>query len=72
MIGTPHREAVDRLLIIDEHHLSRVLTEYLLHYSRAHGHRFLSISGPDRILSQDTRGGGLSSSAQWATTGGTC
>jgi hypothetical protein len=39
-IGTLHREAFDRLLIIDEHHLSRVLTEYLLRYNRRTGIAF--------------------------------
>jgi len=29
MIGTLRRELFDRLLIVDEHHLRRVLTEYL-------------------------------------------
>ena len=36
MIGTLRREVFDRLLIINEHHLRRVLTEYLLHYPRPH------------------------------------
>ena len=41
MIGTLRRELLDRLLIVDEHHLRRVLTEYLRHYNAARPHRFL-------------------------------
>jgi transposase InsO family protein len=39
MIGTLRRELFDRLLIVDEHHLRRVLTEYLRHYNAARPHR---------------------------------
>jgi len=35
MIGTLRREVFDRLLIINEHHLREVLTEYPLHYNAA-------------------------------------
>jgi putative transposase len=35
MIGTLRRELLDRMLIVSEHHLRRVLTEYLLHYNDA-------------------------------------
>jgi putative transposase len=41
MIGTLRRELFDRLLIINEHHLRRVLTEYLIHYNTARPHRTL-------------------------------
>jgi putative transposase len=41
MIGTLRRELLDRLLIVNEHHLRRVLTEYLLHYNTARPHRAL-------------------------------
>jgi transposase InsO family protein len=41
MIGTLRRELFDRLLIVSEHHLRRVLTEYLLHYNAARPHRSL-------------------------------
>ena len=34
IIGTLRRELLDRLLIVNEHHLRRVLTEYLRHYNR--------------------------------------
>jgi len=41
MIGTLRRELFDRLLIVNEHHLRRVLAEYLLHYNGARPHRTL-------------------------------
>ena len=40
-IGTLRRELLDRLLIINEHHLRQVLTEYLRHYNTARPHRSL-------------------------------
>ena len=47
MIGTLRREVFDRLLIVNEHHLRRVLTEYLLHYNTARPHRALGQQPPD-------------------------
>src|SRR5204862_8040798 len=41
MIGTLRRELLDRVLIVNEHHLRRVLTEYLRHYNAARPHRAL-------------------------------
>jgi len=41
IIGTLRRELLDRMLIVSEHHLRRVLTEYLLHYNDARPHRSL-------------------------------
>ena len=41
IIGTLRRELFDRLLIVNEHHLRRVLTEYLRHYNTARPHRAL-------------------------------
>src|SRR5216684_6174010 len=41
IIGTLRRELFDRLLIVNEHHLRRVLTEYLRHYNTARPHRTL-------------------------------
>jgi putative transposase len=46
MIGTLRREVLDRLLIISEHHLREVLTEYLQHYSTARPHRTLDQLAP--------------------------
>ena len=39
MIGTLRRELFDRLLIVHEHHLRQVLTEYVAHYNAARPHR---------------------------------
>jgi transposase InsO family protein len=46
MIGTLRRELFDRLLIVNEHHLRRVLTEYLRHYNTARPHRALGQLAP--------------------------
>ena len=35
VVGTLRRELLDRLLIVNEHHLRLVLTEYLQHYNTA-------------------------------------
>ena len=42
VVGTLRRELLDRLLIVNEHHLRQVLTEYLRHYNTARPHRALS------------------------------
>ena len=46
MIGTLRREVLDRLLIVSEYHLRRVLTEYLRHYNAARPHRALGQLAP--------------------------
>ena len=46
IIGTLRRELLDRLLIVSEHHLRRVLTGYLLHYNTARPHRTLGQLAP--------------------------
>jgi len=46
MIGTLGRELLDRVLIVNEQHLRRVLTEYLLHYNEARPHRSLGQLSP--------------------------
>jgi hypothetical protein len=52
MIGTLRRELLDRLLIVNEHHLRRVLDEYLRHYNTARPHRVLGQLTPAQA---DTR-----------------
>jgi len=52
MIGTLRRELFDRLLIVNEHHLRRVLTEYLIHYNTARPHRSLDQLSPAQAASQ--------------------
>jgi transposase InsO family protein len=44
IIGTLRRELLDRLLIVNKHHLRQVMTEYLLHYNDARPHRSLASS----------------------------
>jgi putative transposase len=46
VIGTLRRELFDRLLIVNEHHLRRMLTEYLRHYNTARPHRALGQLAP--------------------------
>ena len=46
IIGTLRRELFDRLLIVNEHHLRRVLTHYLRHYNAARPHRALGQLAP--------------------------
>jgi putative transposase len=52
MIGTLRREVFDRLLIVNEHHLREVLTEYLLHYNAARPHRALGQLTPAQADTQ--------------------
>lgn len=41
MIGTLRRELLDRVLILNERHLRRILTTYLHHFNTARPHRTL-------------------------------
>src|ERR1022692_3860521 len=52
IIGTLRRELFDRLLIVNERHLRRVLTEYLKHYNTSRPHRALGQLAPAQA---DTR-----------------
>jgi putative transposase len=52
MIGTLRRELLDRLLIVNEHHLRQVLTEYLQHYNTGRPHRALAQLTPAQADSQ--------------------
>jgi putative transposase len=46
-IGTLRRECLDRLLIINEHHLRRVIEQYVEHYNTHRPHRSLEQRPPD-------------------------
>lgn len=46
MIGTLRRELLDRILIINEHHLHRILARYLHHFNTARPHRTLGQLAP--------------------------
>jgi putative transposase len=48
IIGTLRREVLDQLLIVSEHHLRQVLTEYLVHYNTGRPHRALGQLAPDQ------------------------
>ncbi len=52
MIGTLRREVLDRLLIVNEHHLRQVLTEYVAHYNTARPHRALGQLAPAQADTQ--------------------
>jgi putative transposase len=52
IIGTLGRELFDQLLIVNEHHLRRVLTEYLRHYNAARPHRALGQLTPAQAGTQ--------------------
>jgi putative transposase len=46
IIGTLRREVFDRLLMVYEHHLRRLLTEYPRHYNTARPHRAPAAAAP--------------------------
>ena len=52
IIGTLRREVLDRVLIVNEDHLRRALTEYLRHYNAARPHRSLGQLTPAQADSQ--------------------
>ena len=52
MIGTLRRELLDRVLIVNEHHLRQVLTGYLIHYNTARPHRALGQLPPAQAHTQ--------------------
>ncbi|WP_158853850.1 integrase core domain-containing protein [Saccharothrix deserti] len=56
-VGTVRREATDRLLIINEHHLKSVLDRYAAHYNhrRPHRARQLLPPRPDHPIPQPSR-----------------
>jgi putative transposase len=46
-IATIRRECLDRLLIVNEHHLRRVIEQYVEHYNTHRPHRSLEQRPPD-------------------------
>ncbi|MFC5828503.1 integrase core domain-containing protein [Nonomuraea insulae] len=54
VIGTLRRELLDRILILNEHHLAHVLQEYLIHYNGHRPHQSRHQRPPD-IATQPTR-----------------
>ena len=55
MVGALCRELFDRLLIVNEHHLRRVLTGYQLHYNTARPHRTLRPTRPAQAPTRPTQ-----------------
>jgi transposase InsO family protein len=51
-IGTLRRELLDQLLILNEHHLRQVLTEYMAHHNTARPHRALDQLPPAQAHTQ--------------------
>jgi len=47
LVGTLHRELLDRVLIISERHLQAVLIEYQAHYNAARPHQGIAQRTPD-------------------------
>jgi putative transposase len=54
MIGTLHRELLDRILIVNERHLRRILAVYLQHFNTARPHRILGLLAPAQAEIQPT------------------
>ena len=50
MVGTLRRELLDRILIVNQAHLRRVLDEYLIHYNGHRPHRTLGQRPPNATL----------------------
>jgi hypothetical protein len=53
MVGTLRRELLDRILIVNERHLRRVLTVYLGHFNAARPHRSLGQLAPAQAETRD-------------------
>ncbi|ONI92188.1 integrase [Saccharothrix sp. ALI-22-I] len=53
-VGTIRREATDRLLILNEHHLRAVLNRYAAHYNHRRPHQALQLTPPrpDRPIAE--------------------
>jgi putative transposase len=52
MIGTLRRELLDKILVINERHLRRILTIYLHHFNTARPHRTLAQLTPAQAETQ--------------------
>jgi putative transposase len=52
MIGTLRRELIDRILIVNERHLRRVIAVYLHHFNNVRPHRTLAQLTPAQAETQ--------------------
>ncbi len=50
VIGTLRRECLDHLIVLDEHHLVSVLTEFVRYYNQDRPHRTLDLQTPEARL----------------------
>jgi putative transposase len=46
MVGTFRRQCLDHVIVLNERHLLRVLTEYIEHYNGWRPHRSLELEAP--------------------------
>jgi putative transposase len=58
-IGSLRRELLDRMLIVNRHHLEDVLAEYVAHFNHHRPHRALHQAAPLRPLPPPTSPHGL-------------
>jgi hypothetical protein len=56
MIGTLHRELLDRIQIVNERHLRQTLDTYLHHFTTARPHRTLAQLAPAQAETQPPQG----------------
>ena len=47
MVGTFRRQCVDHVIVLNEQHLLRLLTEYVEHYNSWRPHRSLQLRAPE-------------------------
>jgi transposase InsO family protein len=50
VIGTLRRECLDHLIVLNEQHLSSVLTEFVRYYNQGRPHRTLALQTPEMKL----------------------
>jgi len=55
VIGTLRRECLDHLIVLDEHHLSLILREFVAYYNQDRPHRTLGLQTP-RVSGASLRG----------------
>ncbi len=57
--GSIRRECLDRVIILSERHLRRVLTEYFAYYNRYRVHQSLEMDAPEGRSAQATQEGNV-------------
>ena len=59
VIGTIRRECLDHVVVLNERHLKRVLTDYFRYYHKWRTHRSLEMDAPDGRAVQERDVGGV-------------